>query len=161
MNMNHSSKNECAAFGEFVKTTRLRNGIIARDAALNAGILPSNFSKLEHGALAPVQNIEKQKKLAVAIGIELDSDLAANFFDLAAKATNSLPADLSEIISRDEALPLLLRTLGNKRLEQKDIERLLSIVRETHDPPDNSQAQPSQSGDDGAKLPKRECSGNV
>jgi transcriptional regulator with XRE-family HTH domain len=147
-----TSENACVMFGEFVKSTRLRSKIIARDAAANAGMLPSNFSKIEHGALAPPQDAEKQKKLASAIGIKLNSDLAAKFFDLAGKASRTVPVDLAEIISREEALPLLLRTIGNKRLGQKEIERLISIVRETHEQVENTEAHPSRPRENSAKL---------
>jgi hypothetical protein len=118
----------------------LQNHIIARDAASNAGMLPSNFSKMEHGALRPPMDAAKQKSLATSIGIALGSDAAARFFDLAGKATASTPADLADIISREEALPLLLRTIGNKRLGQREIERLVSLVRDTNVQPENTSA---------------------
>jgi len=133
--------NPCVIFGGFVKSTRLQNRIIARQAASNAGMLPSNFSKIEHGALAPPQDAEKQKKLAVAIGIQLATNLASEFFDLAGKASKSVPVDLAEIISREEALPLLLRTISNKRLGKTEIERLVSLVRETGNSGENTSTQ--------------------
>jgi transcriptional regulator with XRE-family HTH domain len=123
--------NANVTFGEFVKSTRLENGITAREASQAAEILPSNFSKLEHGVLNPPQDPEKQKQLANAIGISPESEKEVQFFDLAAKANASMPVDLADIISRDEALPLLLRTIGNKRLGKAEIERLVEIVRGT------------------------------
>jgi transcriptional regulator with XRE-family HTH domain len=132
------SNNACVIFGGFVKSVRLHNNIIGREAASNAGMLPSNFSKLEHGALAPAQDPLKQKKLAAAVGIKEGTEEANMFFDLAGKATGSIPVDLADIISREEALPLLLRTIGNKRLGHKEIEKLVSMVREIHEQPDNT-----------------------
>lgn len=123
------SQNECVIFGGFVKSIRLNGNIIARDAALNASMLPSNFSKLEHGALAPPRDPGKQKRLAAAIGIQPGTDSANRFFDLAGKATRSTPVDLAEIISEDDARPLLLRTIGNKRLSEEEIKKLIEIVR--------------------------------
>jgi transcriptional regulator with XRE-family HTH domain len=140
--VNQDSGNACVIFGDFVKSTRLQNNIIARDAASNAGMLPSNFSKMEHGALRPPMDPEKQKRLAVSIGIALGSDEASRFFDLAGSATASIPADLADIISREEALPLLLRTIGNKRLGQSEIERLVSLVRDTNVQLQNTSSQP-------------------
>jgi transcriptional regulator with XRE-family HTH domain len=123
------SANACVIFGELVKSTRLRHRIIARDAALNAGMLPSNFSKLEHGAFGPPRNAAKQKMLAAAIGLQSGTDEAAQFFDIASKATGEIPIDLADIISEDEARPLLLRTIDNKRLTEADVKRLIEIVR--------------------------------
>jgi transcriptional regulator with XRE-family HTH domain len=116
-------------FGKFVKDARLGKGIIARAASEAAEMLPSNFSKLEHGALNPPRDSAKQKKLAAAIGIKEGSPEAHQFFDLAAKANESIPVDIADIISEDDALPLLLRTIGNKRLKPQEIKRLVEIVR--------------------------------
>lgn len=116
-------------FGQFIRKTRLAANITGRAAAESAGMLPSNFSKLEHGALNPPQDTAKLKQLALAIGIAGASAEESTFFDLAAKSNNSTPVDLAEIISREDALPLLLRTIGNKRLSSVEIERLTEIVR--------------------------------
>jgi transcriptional regulator with XRE-family HTH domain len=123
--------NECIQFGGFVKAMRLKNNITARQASENAQMLPSNFSKLEHGAFAPPKDHGKQRQLATAIGVSPESHEETEFFNLAAKATKSVPVDLAEIISKDDAVPLLLRTIGNKRLTKADIERLIEIVRGT------------------------------
>lgn len=117
----------CIEFGDFIRSKRVANRITARQASEMAGMLPSNFSKLEHGALAPPKEPNKLNAIAQAIGIvELDKE---TFFDLAAKANNSIPADIADIISRNDVLPLLLRTIGNKRLSKEQIDRLVEIVR--------------------------------
>ena len=122
-------QNPAVIFGDFVRQTRLKSGLTARDASRRADILPSNFSKLEHGILTPAKDPERQKALAAAIGIEdFGGDDAAKFFDLAAKATNAVPLDLADIISKSETIPLLLRTIGNKRLTDQEVERLIEIV---------------------------------
>lgn len=123
--------NATIEFGQFVKAVRLANGITARDASQAAEMLPSNFSKLEHGVLTPPKNSTKQILLARAIGIAQGDAKEAEFFDLAGKATDSTPIDIADIISKDDALPLLLRTIGNKRLGSVEIERLIEIVRGT------------------------------
>ena len=123
------NNNKCVQFGEFVRATRLDHGISAREAANACDMLPSNFSKLEHGALQPPRDAGRQRLLASAIGIKLETAQAQEFFDLAASALEAVPVDLAEIITRDDAMPLLLRTIGNKRLNRKEIERLIAIVR--------------------------------
>jgi len=123
--------NATVEFGAFVKTARLAKGITARQASQAAGVLPSNFSKLEHGALTPPKDTEKQKQLAAAVGISAGTPEESQFFDLAAKANESVPIDIADIISKEDALPLLLRTIGSKRLGKAEIERLIEIVRGT------------------------------
>lgn len=123
----NENTNHCIEFGDFIRSKRVANRITARQASQMAGTLPSNFSKLEHGALAPPKERNKLSAIAQAIGIEGSDE--ATFFDLAAMANNSIPADIADIISRNDALPLLLRTIGNKRLSKEQIDRLVEIVR--------------------------------
>lgn len=126
--MSEPTQNAAVIFGDFVRTHRVANGITGRDASFSADILPSNFSKLEHGVLLPPRDGEKQRKLAAAIGLKPDSVEMTQFFDLAAKATEATPIDLAEIISKNETVPLLLRTIGNKRLSEEEIARIVEIV---------------------------------
>ena len=122
---------QSVVFGNFIRALRLKIGMTARDVAEQADWLPSNFSKLEHGVLLPPKDHVKLKRLAEALCIVEGSDDSHSFFDLAAKTADTVPADLADIISRNQALPLLLRMVGNKRLTAKEIERLVEIVRGT------------------------------
>ncbi len=126
--MADDKQNGAVAFGDFIRSTRVKSGLIARDVAAAVSMLPSNFSKLEHGILLPPKDAEKQRNLLSALGIKQDSEDATRFMDLAAKATDSVPIDLADLISKNDSVPLLLRTIGNKRLTDKDIERLIEIV---------------------------------
>lgn len=92
---------------------------------------PSNLSSLEHGLLKPTQDSAKLKCLATALRLELGTADFGVFADLAAKANNSVPVDIAELISEDEAVPLLLRSLGNKKLTRVDIARIVALVRES------------------------------
>jgi len=118
---------ETAKFGEFVRRARMTAHVTGRQAAEAAGMLPSNFSKMEHGLLNPPKEGERQKALADVL--KLGSDDRTKFFDLAAEAVESVPVDIAELISEEDALPLLLRTIGNKRLSSEAIKRLVQIVR--------------------------------
>jgi transcriptional regulator with XRE-family HTH domain len=133
--MNPIETNPAVLFGDFLRLTRLEKGLTARFVASAAEMLPSNFSKLEHGLLTPPRDAEKQKRLMAALNIQAGSAAAEKFFDLAAKAANSTPIDLAQIISENETVPLLLRTIGNKRLSEDQIKRLVAIVHapETQD----------------------------
>jgi hypothetical protein len=39
-----------------------------------------------------------------------------------------VPQDLADIISRNEALPMVLRTIENRRLTKDQVEKLLDLV---------------------------------
>jgi len=126
--MNNTTNNPAAEFGAFVRSQRIKHLITGRDASQATGMLASNFSKLEHGVLTPPRDAEKQRKLSSAIGIPSGSEEEARFFDLAAKATDSTPVDIAAIISANAAVPLLLRTIGNKRLGKSEMNRIVEIV---------------------------------
>ena len=54
-------------------------------------------------------------RLARAVGILDSKEKMAHFYDMAAAALKSVPVDLADIISKkDDAVPLMLRTIGNK-----------------------------------------------
>lgn len=128
--MSEPAQNPAVTFGDFVRSTRMKNSQTGRDASRKADMLPSNFSKLEHGVLLPPKDAERQRQLADAIGIKPDTPEAQRFFDLAGAATNAVPLDLADIISKSETIPLLLRTIGNKRLSEKEIEALVELVHQ-------------------------------
>jgi hypothetical protein len=48
---------------------------------------------------------------------------------MAGAANNSIPLDLADIISKDDAVPLMLRTLAKRKLSQREVEELVKLVR--------------------------------
>lgn len=118
-----------AAFGELLKESRKRMGKTARIAAIEAGMQPSNYCRLEYGTLRPPQAKPKLDRLADAVGIFPNTPARTTFYDLAAAATESVPLDLAEIISTDDAIPLMLRTLGKKKLTKQQIGEIVKLVR--------------------------------
>ena len=125
--------NASADFGKYLKGLRKASGKAARIVALEAGMQPSNYSRLEYGVLNPPQVRSKLDRLAKAVGVTDSRSEMARFYDLAAAANKSVPLDLADIISRDEAVPLMLRTIGNKKLTKQEIEEIVKLVRGTSD----------------------------
>ena len=127
MSANESGDNAVVAFGGLLKRSRKKSGKTARAAAIEAGMQPSNYCRLEYGTLRPPQTKPKLDRLADAVGIPPEG--RAEFYDLAAAATQSMPLDLAEIISTDDAIPLMLRTLGKKRLTKQQVAEIIKLVR--------------------------------
>jgi transcriptional regulator with XRE-family HTH domain len=128
MNIN-TTPNAVVAFGEFLKEQMKKAGLTSRRAALDAGMQPSNYCRMENGALKPPQDADRLKALHRALKLEADAERSARFYDLVAKANHATPLDLAEIISRDEAIPLMLRTIGNRRLREDEIEGIIALIR--------------------------------
>ena len=125
-----TTPNAIVAFGEFLKSVRKEIGLISRSAALEAGMQPSNYCRMENGALKPPRDGMRLKALHDALQLGSRPEKSARFYDLAAEVNHATPLDLAEIISRDEAIPLMLRTIGNRRLSDKQIEGIIALIRD-------------------------------
>ena len=101
----------------------------ARVVALEAGMLPSNYCKLEFGAHLPPRDKEKLRRLAGALDLPDSDELTYTFYDLAAETNDSLPVHVADLISREEVIPLMARTLGCRKLTQEEIDQILLIIR--------------------------------
>lgn len=127
MNDNQNS-DACIAFGGFVRDRRKTLGKTAREVAVDVGLLPSNYCKLEHGAFQPPSD-DKLRSLAKALELPEGEASTHTYYDLAAVARNSVPLDVADVISYEEAIPMMLRTLGCRKLTQNEIKKMMAIVR--------------------------------
>lgn len=122
-------ENPVVLFGRFVRECRMELKATARSIANAAEIQPSNLCALEHGMLPPSRDHDKLRRLAMALHLQIGTQKFANFADLAAKATDSVPIDLAQILTENDAMPVLLRTIGNKKLTKADFRRIADFVR--------------------------------
>lgn len=127
--MTSTHNNPVAIFGSFIKERRIKLGHTARQVAEVAGIQPSNLSRMEHGTLPPPKDDFRLKDLAVALDLPGVPSAFAEFCDLASKATNAIPLDIKDIITENDAVPLLLRSIGGRKLTQKKINAIIELVR--------------------------------
>ena len=130
--MTAPADNPVVSFGSFIRARRLSLEISARAVAAEAGMQPSNLSNLEHGLLKPPQDPIKLTRLGEALKLAVGTEEFVIFADLAAKANNSIPADIAQMITEDEAIPLMLRSFGNKKLSKADIAKIVALVRDSH-----------------------------
>ena len=128
MNKIAEQANASALFGKHLKALRKASGKAARIVALEAGMQPSNYSRLEYGVINPPQTKQKLDRLASAVGVFGSTEMS-QFYDLAAAANKSVPLDLADIISKDDAIPLMLRIIGNKKLSKQEVHEILKLVR--------------------------------
>lgn len=127
--------NAVVAFGEFLKQRRKKIGLTSRKAALEAGMQPSNYCRMESGTLNPPQDRGRLKAIFISLKFEEGSAEAIQFYDLAAKANDAVPLDIAEIISHDEAVPLMLRTIGNRRLSKSEVQGIIELIRGSNETP--------------------------
>ena len=118
-------------FGDYAKDRRIASGLTLRSFCRDAGIDPSNWSKIERGVIAPPD--EAGFLTRVSDVLNLGDAERTELADLAAIARGQIPADLKE----DELLskmPAFFRAIRGQEYTAEDFEKLLSGVKKLHQP---------------------------
>ncbi len=116
-------------FGNYLRTCRLKAGFGLRTFAETAGMKPSNLCAIEYGRIAPPQGAAALAQIADALGLPKGAQERERLFDLAAKRRpGTLPPDVAAFAGRTPGVPVLLRSIENKRLTRQDLERLTDYV---------------------------------
>ena len=117
-------------WGEFVRKKRLESGYGLREFAGLIGILPSNYNHMEKGRMSPPQDKGRLDQIAEVLGMESGSDDYHVLMDLAVAEKDKLPADVEEYAKRNELVPVLLRTLDNRKVNRQEFQELLRQLNE-------------------------------
>jgi transcriptional regulator with XRE-family HTH domain len=116
-------------FGEYLRASRLKAGYGLRVFAEAIEMQPSNLSNVEHGRLHPPQDLGTLTQIAEALGFPEGSKERERLFDLAVAAKRQkLPADVAVFAARTPGIPVILRTLRNRRLSKKEVEDLTRYI---------------------------------
>ena len=116
-------------FGEFLRACRLRAGYGLRSFAEAIDMRPSNLSNIEHGRANPPQDRNALTRIADALGLR--GAERHQLFDLAVKhKPGALPADVADYAGSNPGIPVLLRTIADRRLTRKDLGALVEHVKE-------------------------------
>jgi len=118
-----------AVFGEFFKAKRQALALTLREFCLKHKLDPGNLSRLERALLAPPQDRRVLERYAKALELKPGSDDWYTLFDLAAAAKGRLPVELLEDERLVAKLPLVFRTLREKRITDKALDELVRKVR--------------------------------
>jgi transcriptional regulator with XRE-family HTH domain len=125
-------KNQMASqltFGEFFKAKRIERGHTLREFCKLHGLDPGNISKIERGLLAPPESKEKLSQYCKYLGIKEGSSDWFDFFDLAAAAKGSIPADLRNDQRVLDALPIIFRTFRDRKISATKIDELIKAIK--------------------------------
>ena len=117
-------------FHELFKKKRMEIGTV-RQFAKETGLDLAYVSRLENGVTLPPKDSEKLAKLALSLGIKKKSEEWQEFMDLAAVAKNELPKDLQDDERIASVLPAFYRTLRNKKLDEKEVKKLLDLIKKS------------------------------
>ncbi len=116
-------------FGDLFKAKRVEKGLTLREFCRINGFDPGNVSKIERGLFPPPQSKEMLSKYAAALGIEEGTEGWLTFCDLAVLSAGKIPDDVVSSEELMNALPVLFRTVRDRKLDEEDLEKLVKAIK--------------------------------
>lgn len=120
-----------STFGGFFKQKRIDLKKTLRKFCLENNLDPGNISKIERGKLPGPTSEEKLKEYAQYLNIALGSEEWQTFKDLAATSAGKIPEDFKDEEELLARLPVLFRTLREKRFTEEELNELIKKIRES------------------------------
>lgn len=118
-------------FGAYLRECRLKAGYGLRSFAEAIDMQPSNFSNVEHGRVPPPQDPAMLATISDTLGLPEGSKERTRLFDLAvAHKQPALPPDVAAFAAKTPGIPVLLRTIENKRLTREDLAKLTDYINQ-------------------------------
>ena len=118
-------------FGEFFHSRRMESGLTLRKFSETFDEDPAYISRLERGKVPAPKVHEKLKYYANALGLEAGTEDYEKFFHLASISNKSYGIDQVKNEKILEKLPVFLRTLDNKGLDENDLDNLIELIRDS------------------------------
>jgi transcriptional regulator with XRE-family HTH domain len=116
-------------FANYFSTLRQKTGMTLRQFCIENEFDPGNMSRIERGRLNPPRKRETLEKWAQSLKLQKGSDDWMLFFDYAAVANQSIPADLMSDDVVIEKLPLVFRTLRGEKVSDNQLQKLVEKIR--------------------------------
>ena len=117
-------------YGEMVRELRLRKEITLRELALNSDIDVAYLSRVERGTIPPPQKEELLEAINEALGATKQEAQQLN--DQAAIDNRLFPKDIAENLEKLAGIPLLLRTVANKKLTPDEIREVTQYINKEY-----------------------------
>ena len=118
-------------FGQLLKKVRLEETCVGLRAFADLiEMAPSNLSNIERGRTLPPADGERISQICDALGLSKTDERRAQFYDLAAEHNNRVPADIAETIKKKPGVPVLVRTVANKRISEKKLRELAEYIKD-------------------------------
>ena len=116
-------------FGQYFKRLRGKIRMPLREFCRKNGFDPGNISKLERDVMPAPQDEKLLEKYARALKITKDSDEWIEFTDKAAVSHGSLSMRHIKHKPTVERLPIIFRTISDKKLTEEQLEKLIEHIK--------------------------------
>ena len=113
-------------FGDYIKFIRGERELSLRDLAKKSGIDVANLSRIERNVNAPPRKENILESLIAALG--LNEQEKQKLLDLCASENGVYPFDAKEDLKEYPNIPVLLRTINNKKLSEEEIRELTERI---------------------------------
>ncbi len=117
-------------FGEYFNSLRIKQGLTLRKFAEKFEEDPAYISRLERGRIRAPKSNEKLEYYAKALGLEKGTEEFEKFFQFAQVSNKSYGLENVKDEKLLEKLPVFLRTLDNKGLDEEKLESLIKSIKE-------------------------------
>jgi transcriptional regulator with XRE-family HTH domain len=117
-------------YGERLRHIRAEKGITLRQLALESDIDVAYLSRVERGTIPPPQKEELLESICRALGLKPKE--ARELKDLAATDNRRFPADIAQKTGGLVGIPMLLRTVSNKKLSPDQIREVAEYIRKQY-----------------------------
>src|SRR6267154_2827916 len=117
-------------FSDTVKKLRLEKRLTLRDFCEQAGLDPSNWSKVERGINPPPGDVKTLERLAAFFHLAGERKLA--FMDEAALQRNEIPPDVADNAILQKALPAFFRAARGHELSEAELKTLADDILKLH-----------------------------
>ena len=117
-------------YGEMLRTIRTEKAITLRELASNSDIDAAYLSRIERCTIPPPQKAELLNAINEAISATPEESIALK--DQSAIDNKQFPQDIAENIKEMVGIPLLLRTMANKKMTEEQIRKVTAFINERY-----------------------------
>jgi transcriptional regulator with XRE-family HTH domain len=113
-----------------LRTMRTKKEITLRELAENSDIDVAYLSRVERATIPPPQKEEILN--AINEALNLSEEEAESFRDQSAIDNEHFPKDIAKDIKDIVGIPLLLRTVANKKMTEEQIRKVTAFINERY-----------------------------
>jgi len=110
-------------FGDYLRDLRVQRDISMRTLAKELNMDVGNLSKIENGKMKPPM---KERFIEdISDILKLSKDEKEKLIDISSHESGEYPRDIKEMLKEHSYIPVLLRTISNKKLSDEEIRKLI------------------------------------
>jgi len=109
-------------FGDYLRDLRVHRDISMRSLAKELNMDVGNLSKIENGKMKPP--MKEQFIEDISDILKLSKGEKEKLIDISSHESGEYPRDIKEMLKEHSYIPVLLRTISNKKLSDEEIRKL-------------------------------------